>query len=96
MKYPQQIDVPVFSHENYFLLLLHITTLTYCAGGDDLKEAFEQVGVLYDHCSNVIPHHYYPMIWLGTARILYHMILRCRSPQCRDLPCVAMCILLLV
>ncbi len=38
----------------------------------------------------------YPMTWLGTARILYHGILRCRPPQCRDVPSVAMCILLLL
>ncbi len=38
----------------------------------------------------------YLMTWLGTARILYLGILRCRSSQCKDLPYVAMCILLLL
>ncbi len=41
-------------------------------------------------CSN-----HYPMTRLGTTRILCHGILQCRSPQCRDLPSVAMSILLL-
>ncbi len=36
------------------------------------------------------------MTWLGTNMILYHGILRCRSLQCRDLPSVAMNILLLL
>ncbi len=39
---------------------------------------------------------HYPMTWLYTIRILYHGILQCRSPQCRDLPSVAMGILLLL
>ncbi len=39
---------------------------------------------------------YYPMTWLGTTMILYRGILWCRSPECRDLPSVAMSILLLV
>ncbi len=38
----------------------------------------------------------YPMTWLGSARILYHGILRCRSPQSIDLPSVGMSILLLL
>ncbi len=39
---------------------------------------------------------HYSMTWLGITRILYHRILQCRSPQCRDLPSVAMSIFLLV
>ncbi len=39
---------------------------------------------------------YYPMTRQGTTRILYYGILGCRSSQCRDLPSIAMSILLLL
>ncbi len=51
--------------------------------------------MLYDDICFKLPIHY-PMTWLSTTGILYNGILQCRSPQCRDLPSVAMSILLLL
>ncbi len=60
----------------------------------DIDTTFYVSGVIDKVDKNLTDYCYYPMTWLGTTRILYHGILQCRSPQSRDLPSVAMSILL--
>ncbi len=62
---------------------------------------YGRCGVIHEigdvkHVGTMVDVVCYLMTWLGTARILYLGILRCRSSQCKDLPYVAMCILLLL